>query len=113
MYDAHLVSDLLVFKHDPLFALICIFLYADSPLSVLLKLILFLSLCGGTSLTAQMLKSVREQTDRQPRPLFYEPIMIHNLHVMRAEGKKTNNERQSVSQHQCSCGPVFLVESGE
>lgn len=32
VYNADLVCDLPVFKHDPLFASICIFLYADRPL---------------------------------------------------------------------------------
>lgn len=40
MYDADLDSGLPAFERDSLFALICIFLYADSPLSVLLKRIL-------------------------------------------------------------------------
>lgn len=45
----------------------------------------FLIIVQRASLTAQMLESAREQTDRQPHPLFCKPIMTHNLHVTRSD----------------------------
>lgn len=63
VYDADLVSDLPIFKHDPLFALICIFLYADSPLSALLKRILSYHCAEGEPDSSDV--RVCQRTDRQ------------------------------------------------
>lgn len=63
MYNADLVSDLPAFKHDPLFALICIFLYADSPLSALLKRILSYHCAEGKPDSSDVSLPENRQTD--------------------------------------------------
>lgn len=85
----------------------------------------FLIIVQRASLTAQMLESAREQTDRQPHPLFCKPIMTHNLHVTRSDPLLLNSstpfcsdlnnstgkkKKKACSQLRFSLCLVFLVE---